>query len=170
MFDSTMGMYLYLYKIRAEEQRIMETRTIELPQNLIHRLSSLAQLAGLTVEAFVVQELERVAKSPQECEKILKVGNIVLDTTKLTVMCLGRKLSLPNAQRKLLTLLMTSVGSLVTREQIEANLWPPSINVNTKGLVCQYIYQIRKTLGDDAGVTLETVARVGYYLKVKPTH
>jgi DNA-binding winged helix-turn-helix (wHTH) protein len=65
---------------------------------------------------------------------------------------------------KLLLLLVSHPGEIVTREEIQQQLWGTEIYVDFERGLNHCIRQIRAVLGDDPGapVYIETVPRTGY--------
>ncbi|HEY7816916.1 MAG TPA: winged helix-turn-helix domain-containing protein, partial [Vicinamibacteria bacterium] len=76
----------------------------------------------------------------------------------------GRPTRLPPQASKLLLLLVSSAGELVSREKIQKALWADDTFVDFEHGINKCINQIRAALGDDAEepVYVETVARHGY--------
>jgi DNA-binding winged helix-turn-helix (wHTH) protein/Flp pilus assembly protein TadD len=72
---------------------------------------------------------------------------------------------------KLLTVLVSRPGELVTREELCRAVWPGDVTVDFEHGLNSCIRQIRTALGDDAETAriIETVPRVGYRLKVPVT-
>src|ERR1700684_757759 len=75
----------------------------------------------------------------------------------------GKRLSLQELPFRLLTLLLERPGELVTREELQAQLWPRTTVDFDHGLN-KAISKIREALGDSAENPrfIETVARRGY--------
>jgi DNA-binding winged helix-turn-helix (wHTH) protein len=76
----------------------------------------------------------------------------------------GRRVKIQPQPFRLLLLLTSRPGSLITREQIRTDLWPEGTFVAFDQAVNFAIKQIRDALGDaaDRPVYLETVPRQGY--------
>ncbi len=74
----------------------------------------------------------------------------------------GRATALRPQSFAVLRLLVANPGRLVTKDELQAAVWP-GISVTDDSLV-QCIGEIRKALGDDARTLLETVPRRGYRL------
>jgi len=74
----------------------------------------------------------------------------------------GRPVGLEPKPLKLLALLLRHAGEVVTREEIQAEVWDDRVTVaNT---IPTAIGKLRKTLTDDCTVTIETIPRSGYRL------
>ena len=74
----------------------------------------------------------------------------------------GKPVALEPKPLKLLALLLRHAGEVVTREEIQAEVWDDRVTVaNT---IPTAIGKLRKALTDDCGITIETVPRSGYRL------
>ena len=76
----------------------------------------------------------------------------------------GTRLPLASQPLKLLSLLVRRAGDLVTREEIQKELWTKGSVVDFDHLVNQYIRQLRAVLGDnrESPIYIETAPRRGY--------
>jgi Tol biopolymer transport system component/DNA-binding winged helix-turn-helix (wHTH) protein len=76
----------------------------------------------------------------------------------------GRPVKLPPQPAKLLALLVERGGEVVTREAIQASLWPDGTFVDFDQSINFCVKRIREVLGDDAETPrfVETVPRIGY--------
>jgi DNA-binding winged helix-turn-helix (wHTH) protein/tetratricopeptide (TPR) repeat protein len=76
----------------------------------------------------------------------------------------GVRLPLASQPLKLLALLVRRAGDLVTREEIQKELWTKGSDVDFDHLVNQYIRQLRAVLGDsrESPIYIETAPRRGY--------
>ena len=76
----------------------------------------------------------------------------------------GTRLPLASQPLKLLCLLVRRAGDLVTREEIQKELWTKGSVVDFDHLVNQYIRQLRAVLGDnrESPIYIETAPRRGY--------
>jgi len=74
----------------------------------------------------------------------------------------GRPIGLEPKPLKLLALLLRHAGEVVTREEIQAEVWDDRVTVaNT---IPTAIGKLRKVLDEDCSITIETVPRSGYRL------
>ena len=94
----------------------------------------------------------------------LSFGEFTLDCRSLELHLNGSRIKLQPQPAKLLVLLATGAGQVVTRSEIEAALWTKDTFVDFEHGINFAIMQIRDALGDDADLPryLETVPRVGY--------
>lgn len=93
----------------------------------------------------------------------LRFGRFVLDRQTCELRRSGNLLRLAPQPARLLTLLATRAGELVTRAEIQREIWPDTIIEFDKGLnTC--MRQVREALGDSARspTYIETVHRRGY--------
>lgn len=76
----------------------------------------------------------------------------------------GRIVPLEPQPARVLTVLVARPGSLVTREELRASVWPEGTHVEFDQGLNYCIRQVRAALGDNARqpVFIETVARRGY--------
>jgi DNA-binding winged helix-turn-helix (wHTH) protein len=96
--------------------------------------------------------------------EIRRFGPFELDLGAGEVRQNGRRVKLQPQPFKLLVLLTSRPGSLITREEIRSALWPEGTFVDFDQSVNFTVKQIRDAFGDSAGqpVYLETVPRQGY--------
>lgn len=76
----------------------------------------------------------------------------------------SQKIPLQEQSARVLAILLTPPGRLVTREQLREQLWPDVASFDYEHAINKAISQIRKTLGDDPRSKrfIETVPRQGY--------
>lgn len=76
----------------------------------------------------------------------------------------GARIPLQNQPARLLLLLLTNAGELVTREAIQESLWSDGTNVDFEVGVNRCVRQLRAALGDtsDAPRYIRTIPRIGY--------
>src|SRR5438477_8872184 len=82
----------------------------------------------------------------------------------------GRRLHLQELPLRILELLISRAGQLVTREELIARLWPKGV-VDFDAGINTAMRKLRATLGDDADAPryIETVPRRGYRFIAQPT-
>ena len=95
---------------------------------------------------------------------IRRFGSFEVDIDTAEVRRQGRRVKLQPQPFELLVLLTERPGSLVTREEIRAQLWPEGTFVDFDQSVSFAVRQIREALGDSAArpVYVETVPRLGF--------
>jgi DNA-binding winged helix-turn-helix (wHTH) protein len=96
--------------------------------------------------------------------EIRRFGPFELDLGAAEVRQQGRRVKLQPQPFKLLVLLTSRPGSLITREEIRSQLWPEGTFVDFDQSVNFAVKQIRDAFGDSASqpIYLETVPRQGY--------
>ncbi len=96
--------------------------------------------------------------------EIRRFGPFELDLDAAEVRQNGLRVRLQPQPFRLLVLLTSRPGSLITREQIRTELWPEGTFVDFDQSVNFAVKQIRDAFGDSAShpVYLETVPRQGY--------
>lgn len=95
---------------------------------------------------------------------ILRFGTFELDTEAEQLTKNGRIVRLQPQPYKLLRLLTTEAGRVVTREELRAVLWPDETYVDFDQGINFAVKQVREALDDDADrpVYLQTVPKRGY--------
>ena len=96
--------------------------------------------------------------------QIRRFGPFELDLAAAEVRQNGLRVRLQPQPFKLLVLLTSRPGSLITREEIRSELWPEGTFVDFDQSVNFAVKQIRDAFGDSAShpIYLETVPRQGY--------
>jgi two-component system OmpR family response regulator len=92
---------------------------------------------------------------------VLTVGEIRLDPELHQVTCGEMEVDLSPTEFRLLALLMTNPGRVLTREQLLSQIWGLDEATETKVLET-YISYLRRKLGDH--LTVRTVRTIGYQL------
>jgi DNA-binding winged helix-turn-helix (wHTH) protein len=101
---------------------------------------------------------------PSTPKEIRRFGPFELDIEAAELRRDGRRVKLQPQPFRLLLLLTSRPGALITREEIRTDLWPEGTFVAFDQAVNFAIKQIRDAIGDSADrpVYLETVPRQGY--------
>jgi serine/threonine protein kinase len=99
----------------------------------------------------------------------IRFGLFELDVSTAELHHNGRRTRLPEQQFKILEMLLTAHGSLVSRDEIRKRLWPNDTVVELDRSINAAIKNLRTTLNDSASSPLyiETVARRGYRIMVQ---
>ena len=109
-----------------------------------------------------VKAMLRRSQKSQEKDKVLKLGNIVLDREKHSV-TVGRKpVELTYKEYELLKLLMTNAGIVTTRELILDRVWGIDFEGESRTLD-MHIKTLRQKLKEE-GSLIKTVRNVGYIM------
>jgi TolB-like protein/Tfp pilus assembly protein PilF len=95
---------------------------------------------------------------------VFRFGAFQFDASTLELTKNGGTLRLQTQPARLLRLLLSGAGDLVTREAIQESLWHDGINVDFEVGVNRCIRQLRAVLGDDPDSPryIKTVPRFGY--------
>ena len=107
-----------------------------------------------------VKAMLRRSVRPEEREKILKLGKVVLDREKHAVTVGSMPCELTYKEYELLKLLMTNAGIVTTREVILDRVWGTDYEGESRTLD-MHIKTLRQKLGE-AGSMIKTVRNVGY--------
>lgn len=107
-----------------------------------------------------VKAMLRRSAKPEEKEKILHLGNIVLDREKHSVTVNGEICELTYKEYELLKLLMTNAGIVTTREVILDRIWGIDFEGESRTLD-MHIKTLRQKLKEE-GSLIKTVRNVGY--------
>ena len=106
--------------------------------------------------------VRRAHGNPQQ---LLQCGPISLDPAARQVRCQGETVSLSQREYDLLHALMRSSGRVLTREQLEQQLYSWGYEVDSNAIEV-HIHHLRKKLGAQA---IQTVRGVGYTMPSSPT-
>jgi len=96
--------------------------------------------------------------------RLLKFGVFELNLDTQELRKFGTQMKLPPQPFRLLALLASRAGQVVTREEIQEQLWGEDTYVDFEHGMNKCVKQIRTALGDDVGkpVYIETIPRQGY--------
>ena len=96
--------------------------------------------------------------------RLLKFGVFELNLDTQELRKFGTQMKLPPQPFRLLALLASRAGQVVTREEIQEQLWGEDTYVDFEHGMNKCVKQIRTALGDDVGkpVYVETIPRQGY--------
>nr|WP_280523122.1 response regulator transcription factor [Rathayibacter caricis] len=104
-------------------------------------------------------------RSPSLMSTSIEVGRITVDGSSIRRTADASRIHVSPKELELLKLLITPVGSVVTRQRILAEIWGGGEIVDNN-IVDQYVSYLRKKLPtDDTGVTIVTVRGKGYFLR-----
>lgn len=100
-------------------------------------------------------------------DKVLQVGNIILNLKQRCVVCGKRESNLTPKQAALLEIFMRHPGEVLTRGFLMKQVWNTDYVGDTRTLEV-HIHWLRKAIEEDAGSPslLRTVRRVGYHFNV----
>lgn len=111
-----------------------------------------------------VKAMLRRSQKTQEKEKVLHLGNIVLDREKHAVTVNGAPVELTYKEYELLKLLMSNAGIVTTRERILDRVWGIDFEGESRTLD-MHIKTLRQKLKEE-GSLIKTVRNVGYIMNV----
>ena len=121
------------------------------------------------VKPFAIQELEARIRAlirrerRQVSAEVLQVGDLVLDTATLRLSRAGRELQLSPIGLKLLTILMRESPRVVSRRDIEREIWSDSLP--DSDTLRSHLYNLRKVIDKPFPVPLlHTIHSAGYRL------
>lgn len=109
-----------------------------------------------------VKAMLRRTKRPEDKEKILRLGNVVLDGEKHAVYVNDEPCELTYKEYELLKLLMSNAGAVVTREIILDRIWGTDFEGESRTLD-MHIKTLRQKLKEESGL-IKTVRNVGYIM------
>lgn len=108
-----------------------------------------------------------VRRSRQKTSPSLKVGELELDTVHRKVTRQGREIPVTGKEYMLLEFLMYHPNMLLTRYQLEQQVWDSDFE-GTSNILDVYIRHLRKKIDDDfEEKMIETVRGQGYRLRGK---
>jgi DNA-binding response OmpR family regulator len=121
------------------------------------------------VKPFAIQELEARVRAlirrdrRQVSAGVLQVGDLVLDTATLRLTRAGRELQLSPIGLRLLTILMRESPRVVSRRDIEREIWSDSLP--DSDTLRSHLYNLRKVIDKPfAAPLLHTIHSAGYRL------
>ncbi|MCM6761060.1 response regulator transcription factor [Rathayibacter sp. ZW T2_19] len=104
-------------------------------------------------------------RSPSLMSTSIEVGRITVDGSSIRRTADGSRIHVSPKELELLKLLITPVGSVVTRQRILSEIWGGGEIVDNN-IVDQYVSYLRKKLPtEDTGVGIVTVRGKGYFLR-----
>lgn len=107
-----------------------------------------------------VKAMLRRSAKPEEKEKILRLGNIILDREKHAVTVNGESCELTYKEYELLKLLMSNAGIVTPREVILDRIWGIDFEGESRTLD-MHIKTLRQKLKEEGSI-IKTVRNVGY--------
>ena len=109
-----------------------------------------------------VKALLRRSAKPEEKEKILKLGKVLLDREKHAVYVDDEQVELTYKEYELLKLLMANAGIVTTRQVILDRVWGTDFEGESRTLD-MHIKTLRQKLREE-GALIKTVRNVGYVM------
>ncbi len=103
---------------------------------------------------------------PGETAAVLRVGELVLDTSEHTVTAQGKRVELTLKEYELLRLMMAHPGKAFDRESLLSNIWGADFVGETR-TVDVHVSSLRLKLGP-CGEYIRTVRGVGYRMEAAP--
>jgi DNA-binding winged helix-turn-helix (wHTH) protein len=103
---------------------------------------------------------------------IYRFGVFELDTRARELKKHGVRIKLQDQPLRILLLLVQQPGEVVTREQIQCELWPAGTYVDYENAINSSVRKLREALGDSPANPrfVETLSRRGYRLLVPVSH
>ncbi len=157
----------------CQELRI---RKIEIPIIMLTAMDSIEDIVhGLRMGAddymtkpFDIDELLvrietvcRRQRDPAGLSPVITIADVAMNTESKTVTVAGTDISLTAKELCILELLMSNPEKLFSRERILNNVWGANVDPLTN-VVDVYIGRLRKKLGKDKTLFIETVRGMGY--------
>ncbi len=109
-----------------------------------------------------VKAILRRSARPEDKEKVLKLGNVLLDREKHTVYVSGEQVELTYKEYELLKFLMVNAGIVTTRQVILDRVWGIDFEGESRTLD-MHIKTLRQKLKEE-GSRIKTVRNVGYVM------
>ncbi len=106
-----------------------------------------------------IKAVLRRSEKPSE-EKVLKLGELIVDPTRHVVQADGKNVSLTLKEFELLCLLLDNPGVVFTRDQLLNQIWGYSFDGESR-TVDVHVRHLRQKLGD-CGKYIETIRGIGY--------
>jgi len=116
------------------------------PKVLISRVKALLKRSG------------EITSDVNGDEKILKIGDIVIDKERYILQIEGRELTLPRKEFELLSLLVSKPDKVFTRDEIYKSVWGNNVIVGDR-TIDVHIRKLREKIGNDH---IRTLKGIGY--------
>lgn len=116
------------------------------PKVLISRVKALLKRSG------------GVSTDTTENDKILNIGNMVIDKERYVLIIEGRELTLPRKEFELLSLLVSKPDKVFTRDEIYKGVWGNNVIVGDR-TIDVHIRKLREKIGNDH---IRTLKGIGY--------
>jgi two-component system, OmpR family, alkaline phosphatase synthesis response regulator PhoP len=116
------------------------------PKVLISRVKALLKRSG------------GMAMETTENDKILNIGNMVIDKERYVLIIEGRELTLPRKEFELLSLLVSKPDKVFTRDEIYKGVWGNNVIVGDR-TIDVHIRKLREKIGNDH---IRTLKGIGY--------
>ncbi len=116
------------------------------PKVLISRVKALLKRSG------------GISSDSDDNEKILNIGNIVIDKERYILKIDGRELTLPRKEFELLSLLVSKPDKVFTRDEIYKSVWGNNVIVGDR-TIDVHIRKLREKIGNDH---IRTLKGIGY--------
>jgi DNA-binding response OmpR family regulator len=155
-------------KLRSEAKKATPVLMLTARDTLADKVTGLdAGADDYLVKPFAIQELEARVRAlirrdrRQVSAEVLRVGDLVLDTASLRATRAGSELNLSPIGLRLLTILMRESPRVVTRRDIEREIWGDGLP--DSDTLRSHLYNLRKTVDRPfAKQLLHTVQTAGY--------
>ena len=116
------------------------------PKVLISRVKALLKRSG------------GIASDIDDNEKILNIGDIVIDKERYILKIDGKELTLPRKEFELLSLLVSKPDKVFTRDEIYKSVWGNNVIVGDR-TIDVHIRKLREKIGNDH---IRTLKGIGY--------
>lgn len=94
-------------------------------------------------------------------ESMIKVGNVVIEPEKYSVVINNEKISFTYKEFELLKLMMENKGAVFSRQELLSRIWGVEYIGGTR-TVDVHIRRLRSKMGDEFNNIIETIRNVGY--------
>ncbi|MBY2428148.1 response regulator transcription factor [Clostridioides difficile] len=108
--------------------------------------------------------LRRKGNTSEENKKILKFGDLSIDTLEARVYKNDKKIFLTSVEYKLLLIFIQNKNTVLSRTQILEKLWDVTYDFVNDNTLTVYIKRLREKIGDDLcePIYIKTVRGIGY--------
>ncbi len=105
-----------------------------------------------------VKALLRRYKEKEQQEKVVKIGNLIIDRDAYKILLSGKEIILPRKEFELLSLLTSKPGKVFKRDEILDKVWGNEVIVGGR-TIDVHIRKLREKIGESS---FKTVKGVGY--------
>ncbi|MCE1200235.1 MAG: response regulator transcription factor [Marinilabiliales bacterium] len=121
------------------------------PKVLISRVKALLKRGGSAAPEVV------------EPEKVLHIGNLIIDKEKFTLQVDGREMMLPRKEFELLSLLVSKPDKVFLRDEIYKSVWGDNVIVGDR-TIDVHIRKLREKIGNEH---IRTLKGIGYKFVIR---
>lgn len=112
----------------------------------------------------LMARIKKALRQSGKCASVLRLGDLKVDTVRVRVQKREQEIQLSALEYRLLLVLMSHPGEVLSREQLLDEIWDAAGGYVNDNTLTVYIKRLREKLEDDPAnpVLLQTVRSMGY--------